>query len=194
MNRPALSEPEQGHVVQRWFLGTEHGGRGDLDEQHLNEELYSGGEEMAGITEGAAFFEAEAGVNVRQHAVCLGVAAKGATTEGFDVGEVDLGPDGGTGVGEFLASADDLGFGEPGDEHRDVALADVVGGAERGEGVEEVFVMIEGDAEGSAGCQFMAAHVLSLAWRLAHWPRRRLSRSRGDPCRRRPARAARPSL
>lgn len=70
---------------------------------------------------------------------------------------------GGSGVGEFLAGADDLGFGESGDEHRDVALADVVGGAESGECVKEVVVVIEGDAEGSAGCQFMAAHVLSLA-------------------------------
>lgn len=99
-------------------------------------------------------------MNVRQHAVGLGVVAKGATTEGFDVGEVDLGLDGG---GEFLAGADDLGFGEPGDEHRDVALVDVVCGAERGECVEEVVVVVEGDAEGPAGCQFMAAHVLSLA-------------------------------
>jgi hypothetical protein len=63
---------------------------------------------------------------------------KSATAEGVDVGEVDLGPDGGTGVGELFAGADDLGLREPGDEHRDVALADVVGGAERGERVEEI--------------------------------------------------------
>jgi hypothetical protein len=42
----------QGHVVQRWLPGAEHGWRGDLDEQHLDEELYSGGEEMAGVAEG----------------------------------------------------------------------------------------------------------------------------------------------
>ena len=41
------------------------------------------------------------------------------------------------GGGEFLTGADDLGRDESGDEHRDVALTDVIGGTERGEGAEE---------------------------------------------------------
>lgn len=117
---------------------------------------------MTGVAEGRAFLEPEAGVNVRQDAAGLGVVAKGAAAEGFDVGEVDLGPDGGTGVGELFAAADDLGFGEPGNEHRDVALADVVGSAERGESVDEIVTVVEDDAEGSAGCQFMATHSAQL--------------------------------
>jgi hypothetical protein len=119
--------------------------------------------------------------------------AKSATAEGFDVGEVNLRPDWGTGVGELLAGADDLGLREPGDEHRDVALADVVGGAERGECVEEIVTVVEGYAEGSAGFQFMAAHSPQPGI-AHHWPRRRLSRSRGDQRQRRPARAARSGL
>jgi hypothetical protein len=46
-------ESEQGHVVQWcWFLGGEHGGRGDFDEQYLDEKLHSRGQEMAGMAEG----------------------------------------------------------------------------------------------------------------------------------------------
>jgi hypothetical protein len=42
---------------------------------------------------------------------------------------------------------DDVDAREAGDEHGDVAVPDVVGGAEPAEGVEEILAMVEGDAE-----------------------------------------------
>ena len=70
------AEPEQWHVVQRCFSGSEHGRRAYLNEQHLYEELHSGREEMAGMAEGRVFLQPEAGVDVGQHTVGLGVVAK----------------------------------------------------------------------------------------------------------------------
>lgn len=64
------------------------------------------------MSHGRAFFEAKARVDMWQYPVGLRVVAQGAAAEGFDVGEVDFGPYGGAGVGEFLAGPDDLGLGE----------------------------------------------------------------------------------
>lgn len=40
-------------------------------------------------------------MDVGQVAAGLGVVAKGAAAEGFAGGDVDLGPDGGTGISDF---------------------------------------------------------------------------------------------
>ncbi len=60
--------------------------------------------------------------------------------------------------------------------------------------VEEVIAVVEGDAEGSAGCQFMAAHRAQPGRVKRRWPCRRLSRSRGDQRPLRPARVAESGL
>ena len=51
------------------------------------------------------------------------------------------------------------GFGEGGQEHRDVAVADVVTIAELCQGREEALTGIEPDTEGPAGGQLVAVHT-----------------------------------
>ena len=97
-------------------------------------------------------------MDVGEHYAGSGVIRQCAGAEGFDPGQMNLAPDGRLGILELLAGADDLGLGEPGDEHRDVALAEVVVVAERGQRWEEVFPVVEGHGQGAADGQFVAAH------------------------------------
>ncbi|MBM7775554.1 hypothetical protein JOD54_005758 [Actinokineospora baliensis] len=64
-------------------------------------------------------------------------------------------------VVEFVAGADDLGFGEACDEAGDVSLAEVVVAAELVEGFEEVVAVVEGDGEAAAEGEFVATHSRS---------------------------------
>jgi hypothetical protein len=70
----------------------------------------------------------------------------------------DLGPDGGVGVVELVAGADDVGLGERRDEHRDVAGPDLVGGAELLQRGEEPLTGVEPEPERPAGDELMAVH------------------------------------
>src|ERR1039457_5039032 len=60
---------------------------------------------------------------------------------------------------ELVAGADDVGCCECCQEHRDIALADVVAVAELRERREEALAGIEPDTEGPAGGQLVAVHA-----------------------------------
>jgi hypothetical protein len=70
-----------------------------------------------------------------EHAVSLRIVVKSATAEGADVGEVDLGPDGAPGSASFSQVPTISASANPA---MNIGMADVVGGAERGERVEEI--------------------------------------------------------
>lgn len=94
------------------------------------------------------------------------VPGEGAAAEGFDVGQVDLGPHGCVRVVKLVAGADDLDLAEAGDEAGDVALAHPVLAAEVGQGGEEVVAVVEGDGEAAAEGEFVATHGrLPVRWR-----------------------------
>lgn len=71
---------------------------------------------------------------------------------------VDVGPDGGVGVVEPLAGADNSCGAEAGDEDGDVALLDAVSSAGVGEGGEEVVAVVEDDADRATRGEFVATH------------------------------------
>src|SRR5437899_2182106 len=55
--------------------------------------------------------------------------------------------------------ADDVGLGEPGDEHRDVSLPDLVLAAEVGEAGHEVVAVLERHPERAPGLQLACLHL-----------------------------------
>ena len=60
---------------------------------------------------------------------------------------------------ELLAGADDVDLAEPGDEHRDIALPDIVLAAEIGEAGHEVVAMLERHPERAPGLQLACLHL-----------------------------------
>src|SRR5439155_25518538 len=98
-----------------------------------------------------------------------------AATKRLDVLEVHGGPYRCLGIRQLLACPDDLRLPEAGKEHRQVALPDSGAAAEPVQGLEEVFPVIEGDAERSPDGELVAAHppllISVLAACLACRPR-----------------------
>ena len=58
-------ELKRGHVVEVGGRGSVHGGVGDLDDEHLGEELDRCSQQMTGVAGGAVFLEADRDVDVR---------------------------------------------------------------------------------------------------------------------------------
>ncbi|MFT7837702.1 hypothetical protein Q5530_16330 [Saccharothrix sp. BKS2] len=144
-------------VVEVGVAAAQQCGAGDLDDEHLGEELDLCSQQVAGAAGGAAFLEADRDVDVGVDLVVGLVEGEGAATEGFDVGQVDFRPDRCFGVGQLFAGADDVDVAEAGDEAGDVGVADMVLCAELGQCGEEVVAVVEGDAEAAAEGQFVAA-------------------------------------
>ncbi len=80
-------------VIERGVSGPGHGRGGDLDEDHLDQELDAGIDQVAGVAVGSAFLQPERDVDVRQDAPGLMVLGDGAAAERFGVGEMHFGPD-----------------------------------------------------------------------------------------------------
>src|SRR5260370_30700040 len=64
---------------------------------------------------------------------------------------------------KLLAGADDVGLGEPGEEHRDVALSDLVLTAEAGKAGHEFVAVLERHAERAPGLEFARLHLRASA-------------------------------
>src|SRR5438045_9326722 len=96
--------------------------------------------------------EPDRDVNVRENPVGI-VAGDRAAAEGFDVRYMHLRPYRCLRVFEFLAGADDVGLGEPGEEHGDVALPYLVLAAEAGQAAHEFVTVLERHAERAPGLQ-----------------------------------------
>jgi hypothetical protein len=160
-------EAQKGDIVEVRLADTVHLWRGDFDDEHFGEELDGGTEQVTGVADGTVFLEADRDVNVRGDLVVDRIVGQGAATEGFDVGQVDLGPHRGLGVIELVAGTDDLDLTEARDEAGDVALAHAVLLTELGQSGEEVVAVVEGDGEAAAEGQFVATHGrLPAGWWL----------------------------
>jgi hypothetical protein len=92
--------------------GPGHDRSGDLDQDHLDQELDPGIEQVAGVAVSSAFLQPERDVDMRHDAPGLLVIGDGAAAERLGVGEVHSGPDRRIWVVELIAGADDVGFRE----------------------------------------------------------------------------------
>jgi len=83
-----------------WGRGACHLGCIDLDNDHLGEELDRRGEQVASVRCGGVFLAPDRCVDVGQDSVAL-ILGDRAASEGLDVGDVDLRPDGASGLSSF---------------------------------------------------------------------------------------------
>src|SRR5262249_9205179 len=97
-------------------------------------------------------------MDVGKDAVAV-AASDRAATHGLDVRHMHLRPYRGLRVFQLLAGAYDVRFGEPGQEHWDIALPDVVVLAEAGKRRHEVVAMVKRHAESTPRLQFARFHV-----------------------------------
>src|SRR5436190_15951694 len=102
--------------------------------------------------------EPDGDMNVGEDAVGI-VAGDRAAPEGFDIRYMHLRPYRCLRIFELLAGADDVDLAEPGDEHRDIALPDIVLAAEIGEAGHEVVAMLERHPERAPGLQLACLHL-----------------------------------
>src|SRR6266540_3707614 len=128
---------------------------------------------MAGVPGGTVFLQPDRYMDVWLDLVLVSVVRDRAASMGLDVGEVDVRPHGCLWVVELLTGTDDLCFSEASDEGRYESLPYIVGPAELGKCGHEVVAMVEGDTEGTADGQFMAAHgrtpLRFRDWATAKW-------------------------
>jgi hypothetical protein len=99
---------------------------------------------------------------MRGHAFLLGVPGKRAAAEDLERFEGDASPHRSLNVVDAVAGADDARVAEPGDEHGDVALADLVCCAYGAEFGEEVVSVVEGDGKGSSESQWCGGHEIPV--------------------------------
>ncbi|HET9654592.1 MAG TPA: hypothetical protein VFP72_04515 [Kineosporiaceae bacterium] len=84
------------------------GGIGDLNDDHLDQELDLGTEQVAGVTDGGVFLQAVGEMQVGHQRAAFRVTRQRSSPDGFDVAQLNGIPDRGRRITQTPAGADQV--------------------------------------------------------------------------------------